>query len=274
MGRMDPGFPPRPDLSPPRPDLTAPLDDWTTPIPRRRGGRTIALVVAIALVASSLFAGVSALISDAFQPPGEPWEHEFLALRQDGSPLRWNPCEPIHYVVNPGRSPDGSIDDVHEAVDRVSEATGITFVYDGLTDERVTGDRSAVQPGRYPGRWAPVLVAWVDPDASDISFRDGEHVAAAVARPLLPATGEEVLVSGWIAMSEDDPNPPGFAFPGAQGPTLLHEWGHIVGLGHIEAEGQLMEPAGGGMRDFGPGDLAGLEALGVDAGCLTPPPPR
>lgn len=271
MVSMDPGFPPRPDLPARRPDLVPGHDPWTTPIPRRRGGRAIALVVTLSIVASTVFAGVAVLLRDALRPAGEPWEHEFLAVLEDGEPLRWNPCEPIHYVVNPGRSPEGSIDDVHEAVDRVSEATGISFVYDGLTDERLTGHRTVYQPSRYPGRWAPVLIAWVDPDTSDISFRDGEHTAAAVAKPLLPTTGGDVIVSGWIAMSEDDPNPPGFDLPGQQGPTLLHEWGHIVGLGHVEADGQLMEPSGGFMRDFGPGDLAGLEQLGVEQGCLTTP---
>jgi hypothetical protein len=267
MVAMDPGVPPRPDLWPP------PSDDWTEPIPRRRRGRAVAAVVVLALLATSLFAGVSVLLRDSFRPAGEPWEHDFIALRQDGSPLRWNPCEPIHYVINAEGAPDGSIEDVHEAVDRVAAATGITFVYDGHTDEEVRRDRPAYLPDRYPGGWAPVLIAWVDPDLSDISFEDDEHTAAAVARPSMPPTGEEVIVSGWIAMSEDDPNPPGFAFPGAQGPTLQHEWGHIVGLGHIEADGQLMEPSGGWMRDFGPGDLSGLEELGVEAGCLDVPEP-
>jgi hypothetical protein len=46
-----------------------------------------------------------------------------------------------------------------------------------------------------------------------------------------------------------------------------------MGLGHVDADGQLMEPSGGWMRDFGPGDLAGLEELGVEAGCLQVPDP-
>ena len=266
---MDPGIPPRPDL-PAWPPTT---DDWSRPIPRRRAPRAIAAVLVLAVLASTLFAGVSFLVRDAFRPEGAPSEHEFIYLRQDGSPLRWNPCDPIHYVVNPGRSPEGSVEDVHEAVARVSAATGIAFEYEGLTDEVPTRHRDPYQPGRYPGGWAPVLVAWTDPDTSDISFQDGEHTAAAVAKPLTPMTGEEVIVSGWIAVSEDDPNPPGFAYPGAQGPTILHEWGHILGLGHIEANGELMEPSGGWMTDFGPGDLAGLERLGRSAGCLDVPEP-
>lgn len=249
------------------------VDDWATPIPRRRAPRAVALVAALAVLASSLFAGASFLLRDAFRREGNASEHRFIAFRHDGSPLRWNPCEPIHYVVNPGRSPAGSVEDVHEAVARASEATGIAFAYEGLTGEVPSRSRRAYQPNRYPGGWAPVLIAWVDPDETDIRFEEEHDVAAAVARPVTPRTGEAVIVSGWIAMNEDDPNPPGFASPGAQGPTILHEWGHILGLDHVEQDGQLMEPSGGWMTDFGPGDLAGLERLGRSSGCLEVPSP-
>jgi hypothetical protein len=37
--------------------------------------------------------------------------------------------------------------------------------------------------------------------------------------------------------------------------------------------GELMEPSGGGVSDFGPGDLEGLRALGRSAGCLVTPRP-
>jgi hypothetical protein len=34
-----------------------------------------------------------------------------------------------------------------------------------------------------------------------------------------------------------------------------------------------MEPYGGGVTDYGPGDLEGLSRLGRESGCLTTPPP-
>jgi hypothetical protein len=52
----------------------------------------------------------------------------------------------------------------------------------------------------------------------------------------------------------------------------MHELAHVLGLGHIKAQGELMEPSGGGVTDFGPGDLEGLSELGRSAGCLTTPP--
>ena len=54
---------------------------------------------------------------------------------------------------------------------------------------------------------------------------------------------------------------------------VLHELGHIMGLDHVTSKAELMEPAGGSMTDFGPGDLAGLEQLGRDQGCLVTPEP-
>ena len=78
-------------------------------------------------------------------------------------------------------------------------------------------------------------------------------------------------MSGVVAINAADPNPPGFASPGAQGPVVLHELAHVLGLGHIKAQGELMEPSGGGVIDFGPGDLEGLRQLGSSAGCLATP---
>ena len=130
------------------------------------------------------------------------------------------PCAPIHYVVNTSLAPPGSIADVHEAVRRVSGATGIAFEYDGLTDEEPSIYRESFQPDRYGDRWAPVLIAWADPDDSDIPFVREDRVAAGVAVPVIPSTRfEDVYVTGWIAINADDPNPPGFALAGEQGPV-------------------------------------------------------
>ena len=176
----------------------------------------------------------------------------FLDRTDQGTPTRWDPCEPIHYVVNAELAPPGSIEDVHEAVRRVSAATGMRFVYEGTTDEEASISRDVYQFDRYGDRWVPVLIAWVDPDVSDIPFERGDRVAAGVAVPrIAPTRLEDVYVSGWVAINADDPNPPGFSVPGQQGPVMLHELGHLMGLGHVRAAGELMHPSGGGVVDFG-----------------------
>jgi hypothetical protein len=243
------------------------------PIPRRRSGhRFVAFVAVLAITIATLGGGLLA-IERLTQPQSDPSQHDFLAHRIDGSPLRWNPSDTIHYVINPSTAPDGSAEDVHEAVRRVSRITGIAFAYDGLSDEVPSRRRMPLQRDAYGERWAPVLIAWVDPDETDIDFERNGHEAAAVAAPARPLTGEELFVSGFIAMNLEDPNPPGFAWAGAQGPVLLHEFGHIMGLAHVDTAGEIMHKAGGGVTTYGPGDLEGLRSLGREAGCLTTPEP-
>jgi hypothetical protein len=231
----------------------------------------LAILVALALMLSTL-GGLLFVLQQAFSgPTGSSADYRFLVTFADGTPERWNPCEPIRYVVNPDSAPPGSIEDVHEAVERTSHATGISFVYDGLTDEVPRAEREGYQPARYGDRWAPVLIAWVNPSRTDIAFTSQGHEAAAVASPIEPR-GDRIFVSGWIAMSEQDLNPPGFGRPGDQGPVLLHELGHVMGLNHVQAPDEVMEPSGGYVTDFGRGDLEGLHQLGA-GGCLTTPTP-
>jgi hypothetical protein len=264
-------LPPRPDLGdmlPAGPDHALGTDFYV-PRPRRpsRLVRILALVTVSCVVASI-----------ALPPLVNAWEsgrrsHEFTFMATiGGAPVRWNPCEPIHYVVNLGAAPSGSLQDVQSAVLRLSSATGIAFTYDGLTDEVPTRDRDVFQPDRYGDRWAPVLIGWVDPRTSTFDFDPGGREAAGVAGPLYPQPGPStVYVSGVVAINVADPNPPGFGFPGAQGPVVQHELAHVLGLGHFKAQGELMEPSGGGMTNFGPGDLEGLRELGRSAGCLSTP---
>ena len=217
-----------------------------------------------------MLGGVVTSLVIRYDPADHRDEYRFIARDFDGGPVRWNPCEPVHYVVNVSRAPTGSLEDVQKAVHRISAATGITFSYDGLTDEVLERRREAVQLDRYGDRWAPVLVTWEDPDTSDVSFHDEGEEAAGVAAPFTPS-GADVIVSGWIAVNADDPNPPGFDTPDDQGPVVLHEWGHVMGLDHVKEHGELMHPGGGGVAGLGPGDLEGLRRVGRSQGCLTTP---
>lgn len=265
-------LPPRPDLSPLLP--TGPYDELGTDFFVRSPRRSSRIVGVLALaVATCVVAGA------ALPPIVHAWEagrrsHEFTFMATlAGAPIRWNPCEPVHYVVNLGAAPPGSLQDIQESVLRLSSATGIAFAYDGLTDEVPDRYRGVYQPHRYGDRWAPVLIGWVDPRTSDFNFDPGGREAAGVAGPLFPDRGPaDIYVSGVVAINVADPNPPGFGSVGAQGPVVLHELAHVMGLGHVKAGGELMEPSGGGMTGFGPGDLEGLRELGRSAGCLATPP--
>jgi hypothetical protein len=262
--------PPRPDMWPAEPGRRSMGEDFYAPAPRRSS--RLVRVLALVTVASVLAGVALAPILHAWELGHRSHEFSFMAVRS-GEPVRWNPCEPIHYVVNLGAAPPGSLKDVQDAVLRLTSATGIAFVFDGLTDEIPSRSRDPFQPERYGDSWAPVLIGWVDPRTSSFDFDPGGHEAAGVAGPLFPDRGpHDIFVSGVVAINVADPNPPGFGEPGAQGPVVLHELAHVLGMGHTKAPGELMEPSGGGMTGFGPGDLEGLHELGRSAGCLTTPP--
>jgi hypothetical protein len=269
MSGMQPS-PPRPDIDlPPRPDVGWMLLPPAVRAPRRRRGVALIAVVTTLAVIGSLGA-LGGVVKDATRPKGSSDEYRFLAMA-NGKPVRWNPCEPIHYVLNLNSAPEGSLADVQTAIGRVSADTGVKFVFDGSTQEIPQQDRSPYLPQEYGERWAPVVIAWADQSQTDIPFQEGADRYAAVSRPLAPSDGTPQFVSGWVVINAADRNPPGWDSPADQGPTVLHELGHIMGLDHVTSKYELMEPSGGYMTDYGPGDLAGLERLGADQGCLTTP---
>src|SRR4029077_11173063 len=146
MGGMEPPVPPRPDERPSRFDWEG--VDWT-PLPtrrRRRGAALVATLVAGALVAAAIAGGVTATKSIA--PKGSSRDYKFLAVI-GGEPVRWNPCQTIHYTSDATSAPDGSREEVYDATQRRPSATGITFLYVGRAAEVPQRDRPPYEPERY-----------------------------------------------------------------------------------------------------------------------------
>jgi hypothetical protein len=201
----------------------------------------------------------------------EPVDYAFLEAREGGcQPVRFNPCEPIHYVVNDALAPPGAVDDLQEAMRRVEAATGLTFVNDGRTDEPGATSRNRFQPERYGNRWAPVLIVW---DHGSRHRMDASNPGGGRSFP----TGG-VSVSGVLIINVDAVVTAGFGEGASRGRVFIHELGHLVGLGHVARSDQIMFAEIGvqkGPAEFHAGDLTGLRLIGKEAGCLpTPPAPR
>ncbi len=135
---------------------------------------------------------------------GDPEAFAFLNTDPlTDEPVRYNPCEALHYVVNLKHAPPGELEDVQRAIEMTSEASGIEFLYEGETSESPTARRPLYQPRRYGRRWAPILIGWL-PQLElgrTISF---EHPAgrggSGYARN---EDGELVYVSGQVVLNAD-----------------------------------------------------------------------
>ena len=198
-------------------------------------------------------------------PPPEGGAHAFVAFQTDGvTPVAYDPCRPVHYVIRPDSAPPGGEALVREAVARISEVTGLQFVYNGLTDEAPAADRKVFQPEEYGRRWAPVLIAWETEEANPALA--GDVVGEAGSVPASLADGPRVFLTGSVSLDA-----PRFAeiLRGRGGRDIarsivLHELGHLMGLAHVEDEAQLMFPeARREVADFAAGDLTGLATLGA-----------
>lgn len=199
----------------------------------------------------------------ALAPTGEGG-YTFLRLHKNGSPVSFDPCRQLHYVVRPYGAPTGGRELLDSVLAEIALATGLKFVDDGATDEAPTETRSPYQRDRYGDRWAPVLIAWSDPDESPelagrVLGRAGPDVFGS------PGDADERFVSGtavfngpeleWLLTSGNEDKARA---------VLLHELGHLVGLGHVTDAYQVMfDTNANPLSEYAAGDLRGLEQLGM-----------
>ncbi|SDL75793.1 Matrixin [Arthrobacter sp. ov407] len=202
------------------------------------------------------------------KPEAASTSYKFLATNDDGTPVGYSPCRPLHYVINATLAPKGAERLVEDSIRTISEATGITFINDGPTSEESSPTRAPYQKNLYGDRWAPLLIAWTTPEqapqlkgpvigtggSTHFSFDDG---------PKSFVTGSLELDAPQIA--EDLDRAEGAAYATA---VILHELGHVMGLEHVDDRAQLMYPEIGAPDGLADGDLNGLYELG-HAQCRT-----
>lgn len=193
-------------------------------------------------------------------------DYEFMATQPDGeTPVTYDPCREIHVVINGRTVPDGAERVVHESLEEMTAITGFQFVIDGEVTEVPVAQRAPYQPDLYGDRWAPVLIAWSDPD----ELPELEDVAGigGSAPVQVGSNGSEAYVSGIVALNGWSFNqfmsyPNGSELARA---VVLHELGHVLGLDHVDDPTQLMYHDNLGVMTHQAGDRAGLVRLSEGA---------
>jgi len=200
--------------------------------------------------------------------PAGAGSFELLMHQPDdpAAPVAFDPCRPIHYVVNPAGAPPDGLTLLQSAIARVQTATGLHFVYDGPTTEKPDKQRDAYLPKRYnTTRWAPVLVAW----SNEAAYPELAGYVLGIGEPrsmYTPDSSHIVIVSGQLVFDSQQLSVATTPDRRDVRAVMLHELGHLVGLDHTPDKKQLMfSEAQFNVVDYGRGDLRGLAKLGTQA---------
>ena len=199
----------------------------------------------------------------AYEPGGLDTD---WAPRVAGQEWRFNPCVPVTFAMNNSQATPGAVADVKAAFALVRQATGIYFKSNGMT----TAYPRAGEPSP-----ADILVAWgtqadtsftLPPDAISYSglldtkgAHDAQgHVTRIVQAGIMVNSAENAWVDEHAASQ-------------MRVRVLMHEIGAILGLGPVTARYQRMNEGVYPVdtTNWGAGDLAGLDRVGLVEGCVT-----
>ena len=228
--------------------------------------RLIAALTVLALYVAAPAAPASGT-RFGYIPKGDPSEYAFMVT---SIVARWDPCTVIGWRVNLKQATPGALSDTRAAFWRLGQITGFTFRYRGTTDGIPQWDSNAWFPAD-----TAIVVAWVRKDQSTLftlrraaSAVTGPYYASGYQNP----DGSPALriVSGGVVIDSRLKLPGSFGFGITRGDLLLHELGHVMGLGHYPSTDEMMNPVmTRGRARYGRGDIAGLEEHGAQMGCLT-----
>ncbi len=167
---------------------------------------------------------------------------EWMAANPDGTPARWDPCAPITWDWKKGKRRDVKV--MKKATRQLSEALGVALNRDRSSpDVRIRFSKKPSQVGalglggfRYEesGGRKTIVQGYIEIDRKLKKKRSKRNYPKQIRKEL-----------------------------------FMHEWGHVVGLDHVDSRDELMYPMiSGYITTYGHGDREGLAILGDTSACL------
>jgi hypothetical protein len=229
--------------------------------PGSRVSRAAILLVAVFVGFHELagLAPVQALLGTAAgeRGAGSGPSYTFLQTQPGypGSPVTYDPCRPIDVLANDDLAPLGADRMLTDAIHQVAAASGFRIRLVGHTHALPSTDTWALA-------LSPVIVAWADSDS--IPTLGGDPIGRGGSVTLRTVAGvRSYYATGhvWLdtpALKSVLERPDGEAQVTA---VMMHELGHVLGLGHTTDRSQVMYKSTGQLT-LGAGDRAGLRILG------------
>ena len=215
----------------------------------------------VSLVTVLALAAIFAFQTGAVSFGGGDGSYAFMRHRpgDPGTPVTFSSCKPIRVEINLDGvdDPETAQRIILGAMGELSAASGLHLQYVGPTTRRPRWpDHTLTIEG---GAW-PVLVAFANPD--EVPGLKGGVIGLGGPTTIqrggveMHVTGEVALETDWFNQLPDRPRAQerGRA-------VVMHELGHVLGLGHVEDDHEVMA-AHGGATELGPGDRKGLALLG------------
>jgi len=174
-------------------------------------------------------------------------------------------CKPVQFVIRKAGGPTNGDQLVLEAIQRLSNATGLQFEWKGFTDAVWQWNQRRTIYS-WEQQTEPLWIGWAtDAEAPDFNKPDYGGSVVGLGGPITTTRpdGRVAIVGGAAMLRSGAPEPPRFGPGQTLGNVLLHELAHAFGLDHVNAATEQMNPVNSDQAPdgYGPGDLKGLQGI-------------